>query len=138
MVTRLQRALMQTPWKTLLATLLTALSAAASAAPTAYSINSDSGTGNADSLYRINLDTGIGTRIGPVTLLGSTLLDVEGLAISPDGTLYGVDDATLTLFPLNPDNASAQAANAVFVKGLPATGGNDFGMTFACDGSLYI
>jgi hypothetical protein len=123
---------------TLLTGLLAALSGTLAAAPSGYSINSDSPTGNADSLYRIDLGTGAETRIAPVKSLGQTLSDVEGLAFAPDGTLYGMDDDTLTLFPLNPDNAVVDSSGHVLIKGLPIGGGNDFGMTFACDGTLYV
>ncbi|MDT8320858.1 MAG: hypothetical protein RQ826_10075 [Xanthomonadales bacterium] len=125
--------------KTLLLMFLAATSASIAAAPTGYSINSDSASGNADSLYRIDLATGVETRIGTVTSLGQTRIDVEGLAFAPDGTLYGVDDASMTLFPINPDNGVALTANEVDLgPELPRGGGNDFGMTFACDGNLYI
>jgi len=129
--------------RTLLTPLLTALLLAAPLAslwaqPMGYSVNSDSGTSSADSLYEINLATGAQTRIAPVRSLGQVRLDVEGLAFAPDGTLYGVDDDTLTLFPLNPDNAVIDHNGEVLIKGLPIGGVNDFGMTFACDGNLYI
>ncbi len=118
--------------------LLSTLSASLAAAPDGYSINSDSGTNNADSLYRINLATGAETRIGTVKSLGETRIDVEGLAFAPDGTLYGVDDSSMTLFPLNTNNAQVENAEEVFISGLPSGGGNDFGLTFACDGNLYL
>lgn len=114
------------------------MSASLAAAPIGYSVNSDSQTDNADSLYRIDLATGAETRIGKVGSFGQTRLDVEGLAFAPDGTLYGADDDTLTLFALNPDNAQVQPGTEVFIKGLPFGGANDFGMTFACDGTLYL
>lgn len=130
---------MQDLRKTLLLTFLTSLSASLAAAPTGYSINADSGSGNADSLYRIDLATGVETRVGTVTSLGQTRIDVEGLAFAPDGTLYGVDDDSMTLFPINPDNGTVLSANEVELgPELPRGSGNDFGMTFACDGSLYI
>ena len=118
--------------------LLSALSASLAAAPVGYSINSDSGTDNADSLYRIDLATGAETRIGTVKSLGQTRIDVEGLAFAPDGTLYGVDDSSMTLFQLNTGNAQVQTDDEVFISGLPSGGGNDFGLTFACDGNLYL
>ena len=113
-------------------------SAALHAAPNGYSINSDSPTANADSLYLIDLATGSHTRIGKVTAFGQTRIDVEGLAIAPDGTLYGVDDDSATLFPINTSNGTVIGAQEVFISGIPHGGGNDFGMTFACDGNLYI
>ena len=121
--------------------MLMSFSATLAAAPVGYSINADSPTDNADSLYRIDLATGAETRIAPVRALGLTRIDVEGLAFAADGTLYAADDDTLTFFPLNPDNALVDVANETTIKGLPPTpvlGGNDFGMTFACDGNLYL
>ncbi len=129
---------MQKLMKTMVVMLLTTLSASLAAAPFGYSINSDSGSDDADSLYLVDLATGDETRIGKVTSLGGTKIDVEGLAFAPDGTLYGVDDSSLTLFPLNTDTGQVQNADDVFISGLPSGGGNDFGMTFACDGTLYL
>ncbi len=124
--------------KTIIFSLLIALSASLAAAPDGYSINSDSGSAFTDSLFRIDLATGQQTRLGFVRSLGQTRLDVEGLAFAPDGTLYGVDDESLKLFPLNTDNGQVISSEEVTLTGLPGAGGNDFGMTFACDGKLYV
>lgn len=113
-------------------------SASAMAAPAGYSINSDSGSGDADSLYRIDLASGAQVRLGRVQSLGQTRLDVEGLAFAPDGTLYGVDDESMKLFPINPDNGVVIHQQEVSLQGLPSGGTNDFGMTFACDKQLYV
>ena len=129
---------MQKLMKTMVVMLLTALSASLAAAPFGYSINSDSGSDDADSLYLIDLAAGTETRIGKVTSLDGTKIDVEGLAFAPDGTLYGVDDSSMTLFPLSTDTGQVQNADEVFISGLPSGGGNDFGMTFACDEDLYL
>lgn len=122
---------------TLLSTLLAAASLSLAAAPVGYSINSDSGSDNHDGLYRIDLGTGEETRIGTVQALLVPKLDVEGLAFSPDGTLYGVDDETLKLFPIDMGNAVIDHNLEVEIAGL-TYGNNDFGMTFACDGDLYV
>ena len=128
---------MQKLTKTLLCMLLTTVTSSLSAAPVAYSINSDSGSDNSDSLYRIDLGLGTETRVGTVQSQGSPKLDVEGMAFAPDGTLYAVDDESLTLFPINPDNGFVETSEEVLIQGLePRT--NDFGMTFSCDGTLYI
>ena len=121
-----------------LSLLTVVLASSAAAAPTGYSINSDSPTGNADSLYRIDLATGAESRIGTVQALGDPRIDVEGLAFAPDGTLYGVDDSSMTLFPLDTGTGAVRAADEVFIKDLPSGGANDFGMSFACDGNLYV
>lgn len=129
---------MQKSLRTLLVFLLSLVTTTLAAAPIGYSINSDSASGNADSLYRINLETGAETLINKVTSLGESRSDVEGLAFAPDGTLYGINDSSpRTLFPLNPDNGIVFSSQEVPVSGLQ-TGGNDFGMTFACDGNLYV
>jgi hypothetical protein len=113
-----------------------------SADPVAYSINSDSGSEQTtDSLYRIDLATGVETRIGQVQSLGEVRMDVEGLAFAPDGTLYGIDDSSVTLFPINLDNAFVQSNAEVWLEQLDDfndRGRHDFGMTFACDGQLYL
>ena len=129
---------MQKLIKSSLLALLAATSASLAAAPVGYSINSDSGSANADNLYRIDLATGSQTRIGMVTSFGETRIDVEGLAFAPDGTLYGIDDASMTLFPINPNTGNVQTSEEVSISGLPRGGGNDFGMTFACDDKLYV
>ena len=129
---------MQKLIKSSLLALLAATSASLAAAPVGYSINSDSGSANADNLYRIDLATGSETRIGPVTSYGEIRIDVEGLAFAPDGTLYGIDDSSMTLFPINPNTGNVQTSEEVGISGLPRGGGNDFGMTFACDEKLYV
>ena len=123
--------------RTILLSVMAVFSAATHAAPDGYSINSDSGSADADSLYRIDLATGAQTRLGKVQSLGTTKIDVEGLAFAPDGTLYGVDDDSMTLFPINTDNGVVNSQQQFNLTGMPLGGGNDFGLTFACDGTLY-
>jgi len=108
------------------------------AAPVGYSVNSDSGSDQADSLYRIDLGAGVETWIGPIRVSGEARIDVEGLAFAPDGTLYGIDDSSMTLFPINPETGLGRATDEVRLSDLPVGGSNDFGMTFACDGTLYV
>ncbi len=117
--------------------LAAAFSMAANAAPDAYSINSDSASIDADSLYRIDLSTGAQTKLGKVQSLGQTRIDVEGMAFSPEGTLYGVDDDQMKLFPINTDNGVVLDSQEASIIGMGPAGGNDFGLAFACDGSLY-
>jgi len=118
--------------KTLLVLMLALVSASLSAA---FSINSDSSTPDEDSLYSIDLESGAATRLAS---LSPAKRDVEGLAFAPNGTLYAIDDESLTLFPLNSANALIDTTSQVYLSGLPLGGRNDFGMTFACDGTLYI
>ena len=131
---------MQNFMKTMVVVLLTTLSASLAATPFGYSINSDSGSSEADGLYLIDLATGVETPKGSVKLpfTNDVKLDVEGLAFAPDGTLYGVDDDSMTLFPLDTDTGQVQGADEAPISVLPIGGGNDFGLTFACDGNLYL
>jgi hypothetical protein len=130
---------MQKLMKTLVVVMLTALTASLSAAPVAYSINSDSGSAKAEGLYLIDLATGEENRIGTVKPpSGQVRIDVEGLAFAADGTLYGVDDESMKLFPLSTESGFIRNEGDVFISGLPSGVNNDFGMTFACDGKLYL
>jgi len=115
----------------------------ANAAPMAYSVNSDSGNIlTQDSLYQIDLATGVETRLGELTtgIANDTRIDTEGLAIAPDGTLWGVDDETRTLFKIN-ESGFVQSPEIPLVN-FPTQplnlGGHDFGLTFSCDNTLYI
>lgn len=140
LITRPRPAPMQKLANILLTTLLVMASSLAAAAPVAYSINSDSPNqvSKFDSLYRIDLATGKETWIGAVTSFGLLLTDVEGLAFSPDGTLYGVDDDYMRLFPINTSTGQVRTQDEVSISGLPFGGQNDFGMTFTCSGDLYV
>jgi len=131
---------MQKLFKTLMLSLLVAVPASLSAAPVAYSINSDSASDASDSLYLIDLATGAELeRIGVVRLPQTLIMDVEGLAFHPDGTLYGIDDQSLNLFPISTTSALIDQNNIVSIsREYLSPGANDFGMTFDCDGNLYI
>ncbi len=121
----------------LLSALLFAMNA--NAAPVAYSVNSDSGNAPTDdSLYSIDLTSGADQRMGELISGVQTRVDTEGLAFSPDGTLWGIDDDSLTLFPINPLTGSVNFQQEVKLNGFSVGGGNDFGMTFSCDNSLYV
>ncbi len=140
---RLRSAPMQKLLNTTLSVLLMAASAALSAAPVGYSINSDSGTSEPDSLYQIDLATGqVLQRVGIVYLTSlpdGRRMDVEGLAFAPEGYLYGIDDETLRLFRINPATALVDSAHDYNVIGGGLTPkDNDFGMTFDCDGNLFV
>ena len=67
-------------------------------------------------------------------------MDVEGLAFHPDGTLYGIDDNSLKMFPIDPATALIDQNNIISIDRDEGSvqGSNDFGMTFDCDANLYI
>ncbi len=105
----------------------------------AYSVNSDSGDiETQDSLYKINLETGEDERIGELISGAENRLDTEGLAMSSDGELWGIDDDSRTLFPINKSSGGINFLEEVPLPGMPAGGGNDFGLTFGCDNTLYV
>jgi hypothetical protein len=111
----------------------------AKAAPMAYSVNSDSVKG--DKLYLIDLATGVDQLRGSLFTGIEDRTDTEGLAFSPEpgSRLWGIDDASGTLFPINPSNGSINYEEEIQLPlEFRVGGGNDFGMTFACDNSLYF
>lgn len=111
----------------------------ANAGPMAFSVNSDSGNQDTeDSLYSIDLATGQHQRRGRLTVGTQTRLDTEGLAFAADGTLWGLDDEALTLFPINTATGTIRVQDEVRLSGFSAFGGNDFGMSFGCDNQLYV
>lgn len=111
----------------------------ANAAPMAYSINSDSGNLlTEDSLFLIDLATGSDKIRGELISGVESRLDTEGLAIAPDGVLWGIDDDSRTLFPISTVSGAIKFQQEVLLAGFQAGGGDDFGMTFSCDNSLYI
>lgn len=111
----------------------------AKAGPMAYSVNSDGNEG--DNLYQIDLATGVDQSRGKLFNGFEDRTDTEGLAFStdPDGRLWGMDDAAGTLFPINTANGFINFEEEILLPlEFQSGGGNDFGMTFACDDSLYF
>lgn len=116
----------------------------AKAAPMAYSVNSDSVNG--DSLYLIDLATGVDQLRGKLDAGTGFRTDTEGLAFStdPESRLWGIDDSSETLFPINTLNGSIDYREDILLPPFPPgpdnklIGGNDFGMTFACDNTLFF
>lgn len=108
----------------------------AAAAPVGYSVNSDAPDG--DSLYQIDLGTGQETLIGKLQSLGVVRSDTEGLAIDPTGVLWGVDDESQKLFPINTGDGAVEYQSEVGIIGIGTLSGNDFGMTFTCSGDAYV
>lgn len=138
-VTRLDAARMNKRIRFASIMVVSLFAASANGAPMAYSVNSDSGDFlTEDSLYRIDLASGVDLRRGALISGFETRLDTEGLAFAPDGILWGIDDDSRTLFPINTDTGAINFQDEIPLAGFPAGGGNDFGMTFSCDGSLYI
>jgi len=111
----------------------------ANAAPVAYSVNSDSGNLlTEDSLFQIDLATGNNLMRGELISGIESRLDTEGLAFAPNGTLWGIDDDSRTLFPISTASGAIKFQEEIPLAGFKSGGGNDFGMTFSCDNTLYI
>lgn len=113
---------------------LLAVAALAQAAPYGYVVNSDSvAESGFDALYRVDLASGEATLVGP-----TGYADIEGLAFSPEGTLYGVDDATGTLVIIDTETGGArpvdnQPGNLGLERAI-----YDFGLTFDAKGRLWL
>lgn len=107
----------------------------ASAQPYGYSVNSRGFLPDDQMhlLWRVNLATGETEAIGP------TGFDkMEALAIAPDGTLYGADDAQNTLVTVNTNSGFSSPVGGIRPNmGVPLQN-LDFGMTFTCDGTLLV
>lgn len=109
---------------------------AANGEPLAYSVNADGGA--QDNLYLIDLANGSDQARGQLFNGVEIRTDTEGLAFSPDGTLWGMDDASRTLFRINKITGATNYLEEISFLGLPENGANDFGMTFDCGNTLYL
>ena len=105
------------------------------AAPVGYSVNADGVPG--DALHMIELDSGTSVERGTVQSAQGTFLDIEGMAFDASGQLWAVDDERLRLFPVGSTGLVSQAEERP-LTGLGALARNDFGMTFSCEGDLYL
>jgi len=124
--------------------LISLFAVSANGDPMAYSVNSDSWDENEindDSLYSIDLNDSLSDeRVGRLTLGAVTRIDTEGLAFAPDGKLWGLDDDSSTLFSIDTTFGTVNFEDNVPLVDFPSPSpnqGNDFGMTFGCDGTLY-
>lgn len=116
------------------ASLTLACASVAQAEPMAYAAGFDD-------LFRIDLATGQATRIGAFGGSGGVAFaDVEGLAIAPDGTLYGVADAQKLLFRVDTTTGDATLVGALRENDQPIASDTnlDFGIAFTCDGRLWL
>ncbi len=121
-----------------LAAVLLSFASLASAEPFGYAAGFNE-------LYRVNVATGQATRVGAMGFN-----DVEGLALSPGGTLFGVADATMMignqpsassdfLLRINPANGAGTLVGQLSgLQGLGPAGNLDYGLAFTCDGRLWM
>lgn len=110
-------------------------------AQSGYVVNSDDVSAqDFDALHTVNLETGQAAALGAVRVgpNDAPFADIEGLAFSANGTLYGIDDATKTLVRIDSSSGRALAVNgAEGNTGLPRNVNFDFGLSFDCNGDLY-
>lgn len=113
----------------------------ASAGTQGFVVNSDDPSPrDFDALHVLDLASRQATKVGEVRASNNAPVyaDVEGLAFSPDGTLYGIDDASKTLLRINTQTGLAlPVGGSDGNTGLPRNVNLDFGLTFDCNGQLY-
>jgi len=110
--------------------------AAVVAQPTGLAVNSRGfgATEDIHVLWRVNLSSGQVERIGQ-----TGFIDMEGLALDADGTLYGADDSTKTLVTVNINSGFSSPVGGLRNNmGMPLAQPMDFGMTFTCSGELLV
>lgn len=117
------------------------LASVAVAQPYGYSVNSrgnlpDSNDVNA--LWKINLADGSAERVSEQGL-PTGFLDLEALALNPNGEMYGADDDLKTLVRVSTVTGIASAVGGTTINmGRPLGENMDFGMAFDCDGRAFV
>ncbi len=105
-------------------------------AVTGYAVADDS-FDYPDHIVEIDLDTGDFESFGRIP---DPYIGIEGMAISANNVIYGADDNTKTLVQIDLTDARAfPVANVSQNFGFGnVQESHDYGMTFACDGTLYL
>jgi sugar lactone lactonase YvrE len=109
------------------------------AAPIGLAVNSrgnDTNSQLVNALWRINLTTGEAEYVG-----WTSYLDLEALALHPDGTLYGADDESKSMVRVSQVTGFAIPVGGFNNKhnmGMPLSPGLDFGMAFDCEGQAWV
>ncbi len=89
-----------------------------------------------DALWRINLETGEADYVG-----WTSYLDLEGLAFSEDGDLFGADDDTKTLLRVSQSTGLGIPVGGQTNRNnmnLALSSNLDFGMAMDCDGQAWV
>ena len=111
--------------------------AAAYAEPLAWAVNSRGNLPNNDevhALWQVDLATGESSYVG-----WTSFLDMEGLALADDGTLFGADDESNSLVTVSTATGLGIAVgNQRTNFGIALSEVLDLGMTFTCDGRLLV
>ncbi len=96
------------------------------AAAIGYSVRSDVDR----KLYRVDMDTGVATAIGP-----TNFSKIEALAMSAASELYGFNPATAQLVKCSPTTGACTPVGLLI--GLPLVQGNA-GLAFTTNGAMYL
>ena len=92
-----------------------------------------------DTLFRVDLSTHTAQELGPAgSLNGTRIADLEGLSYSPGGTLFAVSDGLKILLRINPQTGHATVVGPLNLGNEALTAHLDLGMTFTCDGRLWL
>ncbi|HET6631853.1 MAG TPA: hypothetical protein VFG73_04005 [Rhodanobacteraceae bacterium] len=96
-----------------------------------------------DQLYSVDLGTRTATLIGAAGSNGpQTIADLSGLTSAPDGTLYAASDTIKGLVRINAATGDATVIGNFGITsaqtGMASDAPLDFGMTFGCDGQLWL
>jgi hypothetical protein len=93
-----------------------------------------------DTLFRVDLTAHTAQELGPAGYFNGQqrVANVEGLSLSPNGTLYAVSDALKVLVQINPENGAASLVGPLNLAGETTSQQLDLGMTFTCDGRLWL
>lgn len=89
-------------------------------------------------LYRVDLATGESTLLGTYgSIGGSDVVDIEALAMMPDGTLFGVSDANKAMVRFAPGSSRASIV-ASLDPSLVGFASLDLGLAASCAGELFM
>ena len=91
-----------------------------------------------DGVYRVDLATRQATEIGLTGQYASQLIAVEGMAYSPDGTLYGVADNLKSLFRIDPNNGAASFVGPMGLSGEGQFSNLDTAFAITADGRAWL
>lgn len=131
------RRLLLRPLRVCAALLLASATAGVAAQPVGFAINSRGNLDDSqvDVLWALDLSTGTARALGKV----GNFIDVEGLALAPDGTLYGADDGSKTVLSINPNSGFPTAlGGAESNMGMPIGTPLDVGLSMTCRGELLM
>jgi hypothetical protein len=123
--------------------LLSALPAVAADPVFGFSVNSSgnfSANQEVNALWRVNLQTGVATRVFDAVRDDTGYLDLEALAFDGQGRLFGADDESKTLVRVGTTTGRAITVSPPEQSnmGVPLSPPLDFGMTFTCDDQLLV